>query len=311
MKSAFEVTIEPKEQSLQQDSVRFFTDKYNALHEISLKNGPDYPGKKEAEAMLSTFGYIIQTNDPDSIFKRIVEKESDLMSYGEKLDPIISFFNDNGPQMKTWQDALEITDFYLKNSLLMPELVQMEETIGNMNSILAMEWPFDSIQNLAKLVLDARAVESAIQAAIKKKAQDSIDASWAKIEKEAEEASKKEYQKDKTKKDIQSFYSDEASFFEKLKGLLNDPEKVDSARVKASEEVGKFRDHLAALISADQANSGEKPVKQIKKKSVRSSDLIPVANRQIKSKEDIDELVQNIKESLDKYLDDNDEIDID
>jgi hypothetical protein len=311
MKSAFEVTIEPKEQSLQQDSVQFFTNKYNALREISLKNGSDYPGKKDTEAMISTFGYIIQTNDPDSIFKRIVEKESDLTGYGEKLDSIISFFNDNGPQMKTWQDALEITDFYLKNSLLMPELSQMEKTISEMNSILAMEWPFDNIQNLAKLVIDAREVESAIETKTREKAEISINSSWDKIQKEAEEALKKEYQKPNTKVDIQNFYSDEKGFFEKLRGLLSDSEKVDSARVKASEEVGKFRDHLASLISIDQAESSEKPIKQIKKKAVRSSDLIPVANRQIKSKKDVDELVQNIKDSLEKYLDDNDEVDID
>jgi hypothetical protein len=187
----------------------------------------------------------------------------------------------------------------------------MENTVSDMNKILAMEWPFDSIQNLAKLVMDARAVESAIETKTREKAENSIDASWGKIQKEAEEAMKKEYQKANTKKDIQAFYTGEQEFFDKLRGLLNDSEKVDSARVKASEEVGKFREHLASLIFADQAETGEKPTKQIKKKSVRSSDLIPVANRQIKSKEDVDELVQNIKESLEKYLDDNDEVDID
>jgi tRNA nucleotidyltransferase/poly(A) polymerase len=199
----------------------------------------------------------------------------------------------------------------LKNSLLMPELSQMEKTISEMNSILAMEWPFDNIQNLAKLVIDAREVESAIETKTREKAEISINSSWDKIQKEAEEALKKEYQKPNTKVDIQNFYSDEKGFFEKLRGLLSDSEKVDSARVKASEEVGKFRDHLASLISIDQAESSEKPIKQIKKKAVRSSDLIPVANRQIKSKKDVDELVQNIKDSLEKYLDDNDEVDID
>ena len=39
--------------------------------------------------------------------------------------------------------------------------------------------------------------------------------------------------------------------------------------------------------------------------------LIPVANRKIKSREDIEHLLQNIKGHLENLLDDNDEIDID
>ena len=50
---------------------------------------------------------------------------------------------------------------------------------------------------------------------------------------------------------------------------------------------------------------------EVRRTSVRASNLIPVANRKIKNQEDVRRLLDNIKNTLEGLLDNNDEIDID
>ena len=75
--------------------------------------------------------------------------------------------------------------------------------------------------------------------------------------------------------------------------------------MKAGQEVNTFRTELAKIIAKD---DGVAPTKKV---NVKASNLIPVANRKITSKDDIDHLVENIKAYLEELLRDNEEVDID
>ena len=87
--------------------------------------------------------------------------------------------------------------------------------------------------------------------------------------------------------------------------MLDTFDKISSSEMKAVQEVNTFRTELAKIIAAD---GGVKPLKKV---NVKASNLIPVANRKITSKDDIDNLVENIKTHLESLLKDNEEVDID
>ena len=72
---------------------------------------------------------------------------------------------------------------------------------------------------------------------------------------------------------------------------------------------------MAEVDPVNPSDSGneEPPVqpKQVRRKNVRIINCVPVAKKKIKSKEDIDSVIEYIKKELEKELDGNDEIDLD
>ena len=135
----------------------------------------------------------------------------------------------------------------------------------------------------------------------KKTINDSLDL----ITKEYSEAMNKTYSKEETKESIETLYQSEKSLYSNLLGMLDTFDKISSSEMKAVQEVNTFRAELAKIIAAD---GGVKPLKKV---NVKASNLIPVANRKITSKDDIDHLVDNIKTHLESLLKDNEEVDID
>jgi len=307
MKDAFDVTIELKENSLRDESLSFFEHKGEALKKISYRESGMYPGKAMVEDMLSKFSTITSSRDSESVFNRIIQYENSLMTYGDKIDSIINFYNEAGSQMKTWKAAIEVCDYYRDNSLLIPELQDMSDLVAQMDDILGMEEPFNSIAKLGQLVQQANEIRNNLLGAASEKAKKDINKALDQVSKEYAEASTKQYNKPETSNKIEELYTTEKSLFENLLGMLSGFEKIATATQKANTEVVAFRRALADIISKD---SNVAPI-PVKKARVDASTLIPVANRKIKSREDIEHLLENIKGHLENLLDDNDEIDID
>lgn len=307
MKDAFDVTIELKETSLRDDSLAFFDKKGEALKKISYRESGMYPGKALVDDMLSKFSTITASRDSESVFNRVIQYESSLMTYGEKIDSIINFYNESGSQMKTWKAAIEVCDYYRDNSLLIPELQDMADLVDDMGKILGMEEPFNSIAKLGQLVQQANEIRNGLLGKAAEKAKKEINKALDQISKEYSEASAKAYKKQETSQKIEDLFETEKTLFGNLLDMLTGFEKIATATQKANTEVVAFRRALANIISAD----GDEPVTPVKKARVDASTLIPVANRTIKTKEDIEHLITNIKGHLEDLLDDNDEIDID
>ena len=135
----------------------------------------------------------------------------------------------------------------------------------------------------------------------KKTINDSLDL----ITKEYSEAMNKTYSKEETKESIETLYQSEKTLYSNLLGMLDTFDKISSSEMKAVQEVNTFRTELAKIIAKD---DGVAPTKKV---NVKASNLIPVANRKITSKDDIDHLVENIKTHLESLLKDNEEVDID
>ena len=174
-----------------------------------------------------------------------------------------------------------------------------------MCNILCMDEPFNSIAKLGSLVQQANEIKNNLIGKKVEIAKKTINDSLDLITKEYSEAMNKTYSKEETKESIETLYQSEKSLYSNLLGMLDTFDKISSSEMKAVQEVNTFRTELSKIIAKD---GGVTPTKKV---NVKASNLIPVANRQIKSQEDINHLVENIKNHLESLLKDNEEVDID
>ena len=305
MKNAFDITINNKENDLRDESLQFFKTKIDDLRKISYGQQGQYPGKSLVEEMLSVFATITSSSDSETVFNKIISKENDLNRFGGKIDSIIAFYNQAGSQMKTWNAAKDIYSYYRENQLFIPELEDMSDLIGEITDILGMDEPFNSIAKLGTLVQQANEIKNGLLGKKVEIAKKTINDSLDLITKEYSEAMNKTYSKEETKESIETFYQSEKTLYSNLLGMLDTFDKISSSEMKAVQEVNTFRTELAKIIAKD---GGVAPTKKV---NVKASNLIPVANRKITSKDDIDHLVENIKIHLESLLKDNEEVDID
>ena len=175
-----------------------------------------------------------------------------------------------------------------------------------MYEILSMSEPFGSISKLSQLVVQAKNLRDDINAEIVNDAKASIQVSLDEIKKEADAALKMNFNKDETEEKIRELLSDQEEVFDSLFGFLTDANKCANAKDKAHSEVSNFKRALATIINSDKGDDNP----DIRIKTVSAVDLIPVANRTIKSQSDIDIAVDSFRENLEKLLSDNDEVDI-
>ena len=308
MKDAFDLTIELKEVELRYQSLDFFKGKLESLRQINYRNSGMYPGKELVDRMLSIFSTITSSSDSETVFDKIIAKENDLIECGDKLDMIINFHSENGSQLKTWTAAQTLCKYYEDNILFVPELGELSELITEIGNILKMEEPFNMMPKLAQLVAQANEKQNELLKvnvdADKKDINKSLDA----ITREYNEASNKTFQKTATKENVDELFEKEKDVFEKLLETLDSFERISSAKSRAKLEIDAFRSALTKIIKEDGEGQNEP---EVRRTSVRASNLIPVANRKIKNHEDVRHLLDNIKNTLEGLLDNNDEIDID
>jgi hypothetical protein len=305
MKNAFDVSYELKEKKLCEDSLAFFHTKLDSLKNITNTQRGDYPGKNYVTDMITVFSSITASEDPETVFDRIIANEDRLNEFGERLDPIISFYQESSSQRKIWDNARELVSYYDDNLMLIPEVAKMEDVANAMSEILSDPYPFPKIQKLGELVSSANVIKSSIVTARQENARKGIESAYAQIDNEMDKFREKNSGEIKNK--AEERYSVALKLKEDLLKSLEDDSKIDTAASRAQQEVTDFRNYLAQLLISNKAPES----KPIRKKILKSSSLIPVASRQITSEKDIHDLIESIKKQLSDYLADNDEIDID
>lgn len=315
MKSAFDVTLDLNESALRDGALSYLKEKSNSLKDISRYQQGNYPGKKWVDSMLSCFATIVMADDSETVFKRIIEKEVDLITFGEKIDSIINFYNTSGSQMKTWEEAKKITGYYRENYFFIPELSQIEPQIDEINKILSMDEPFGEMVKLGQLVSEANQIKENFIAKAAEVAKNEIIECLNIIDKEQHEATALTFNKEETKDRIHKLFGDYRQLYIDLQGMLDTYERINNSKEKAKREVEVFRTELNKIIQDDRkvdvATDNPVITSVVKKTRVRASSLIPIANKNVKTAQDVDNLVNNVKEYLLRLLNDNDEVDID
>ena len=306
MKEAFSVTIEPKEQALKDESLVYFNDKASKLEHIYNNSNLKLPYKNIVNIIYPIFLSIVKCNDSEVIFKKIKNNKEIFDQYGEKIDSILNFYDENGTQLKKWYEAKELVTFYDANHDFIDGLNEIECKILEIKNILEKQEPASFMAKLYELISEVNNIKGKITKSLIDDTKKFIDETLSKIENDVNEILKEKFKNESTKDKISTLFENEKKIFKDLYDLLTDIDNCLRVKSKVVNEKKVFEEKINDILKNDIGDIN----KDIKTKTVTISDLIPLASRSIKSKDDIDRVVEKFKESLINLLTDNTEINI-
>lgn len=320
MNNTYGQVFSQKESELKNDVLDFFNRKKKFLSDLKIKYGSKpFPGNKLIPAIYPDIEAIVRTNDSNTIFNEIISRKDSLEDNVDNLEQLETFYKEGSNQQRVYEEAQEIVSWYDENNTLFADLSAISDTIDKMHNILKMDVPFGKMTELGNLIFTAKEIKEKIL-------QDKLDKSIKSIN-DDKEAIKTEYDavmnsdcSDKKKEAITDKYELIDQTYISWSNSLNiKTPNLDSYVVSSQNTLRDFKafiqKKLAEVDPVNPSDSGneEPPVqpKQVRRKNVRIINCVPVAKKKIKSKEDIDSVIEYIKKELEKELDGNDEIDLD
>ena len=107
-----------------------------------------YPGKETLEKAKELFNDISQKKSISKFYTFVPSLESDLKSIGEKLEPVLAFFN--GSQKRIFKESCSVYDIYDKNKNFISDS-ELSKTATEIKEIIDMPIPYSDIRRLPEL----------------------------------------------------------------------------------------------------------------------------------------------------------------
>ena len=321
MMSVYGQVYSQKESELKNDVLDFFNKKKKFLSDLKIKYGSKpFPGNKLIPNIISDIEAIVKSNDSNTIFNEIINRKDSLEDNVDYLEQLETFYKEGSSQQKVFQEAYGIVTWYDVNKTLFTDLDVISNTIDQMYTILKMDIPFNKMTELGNLVFEAKEIKDKIF-------QDKLDKT-IKFINEDKEAIKKEYEavmnsecSDKKKDIIKDKYENIEGIYSSWNNKLNiNAPNLDSYVVSSQNALSEFklfiqRELVKIETPTQPASSGSKEPasepKTLRTKNIKIINCVPVAKKTIKTKEDINSVIEYIKKELEKELDSNDEINLD
>ena len=304
MKQAFDETYKIHEEKLKEDVVEFFTRKSINLSRINIKYGPDsYPGSKIVKKLYPVFEKIAKSTNNATIFNHVIDNKNLLIDEAIILEKVESFYRDNSAQMKNYRDAKEIYDWYQRNQLLM-DLSALNDIVDKIDEIINMETPFNHISELSALVFKARDIKDALHKEKVEEVTKSLNKDLKEIIQESEEALKTDI-KQESKDQIEEITSNIKDKYQTwFKQIEKGENNLDTYKSASERDLREFKLLIQGMI-----NNQDMGV-EVKRSFIKIASLIPIANKKIKTKEDIENVLNKIRTKLIEELNNVDEIDL-
>lgn len=301
-KAVFNETFSLNEESIRKGVIEIISAKVEALKNIQIKHeGQSYPGKIKITDLHRELSSIIKNEDSNYIFSQVVSKKQYLEENADHLDEILSFYQQGSAQLQNYKDATDLYTWY-QDSRLLEDLSQVDESMDEIIKILSDEHPFSKMVTLGQLVVKIKQIKTTIRQEKIEKVKDKLEKDLDTIRYEAEEAKKKINEKEKTSQ-LEDTLSDLESKYSNLFQTINDASNLDQYITSSNNNVEGFRKLIETLLVKHEPN------KKIKK--IKLSSLIPIANKIITSKDDVNKVLEDIKNRLLEELTDTDEISLD
>ncbi|MDA2145829.1 MULTISPECIES: BREX system P-loop protein BrxC [unclassified Bacillus cereus group] len=257
-----------------------------------------YPGQKVLEDGIELFKVIISVKDATTFYNKVKEMEEDFLDYGEDVGVIKDFFKD---QRKVYDDAASKIDLFDKSQTYVTDQEAIK-VINDIKSILKKAEPYSDIHKLPNLVtkFNDKYVEL-----LEKESEPVRSVIKSDFEKVKEELNKYEF-KDKLWGRVQEAFTglltrlDCANEFADVISM-----KVESDRIKTvffneiSTEIERMKPSVVVPPIVDTpSKTGSTPTVKVKKtKNVSMQNLLP-ETKEIKTKEDIEDVVELIRQKL-------------
>ena len=183
------------------------------------------------------------------------------------------------------------------------DLSKLQDVISEMGQIVAMEIPFSKMSDLANLVFKAGEIKQAILSEKYENTKRKLEKDLSKINQEMQEALSQDLVEEK-KKQIQERGEALAHGYEDWFNSLSPmSQNMDSYITSSESAVKKYREFIAQMLvsTADV---------QLKRKSVRMIEYVPIANKKVRDESDVNKVVDAIRNKLLADLKDCDEIDL-
>lgn len=304
MNQAYGISLTMNESSMKNDVLDFFNKKKQFLSDLKMRYGNNYAGVHVVPDIYRDFEEISKTNDSSLIFNEIINREGSLIDNAEKLEQIENFYKEGSNQQKVYKEAQELVNWYDQNNTLINNLSDLDDIIAKITEILNMELPFSKINDLQNLVFNASGVKDKILVDKYNEVKNTLDENKKEIDKELNavlNSSLSDYKKEQ----VQDRYNGINDQYNNWNNLLSKDSKNLNDYVFASQEtVRKFKELIADLSREEDSSN----TKKVRRKSAKLVNYVPVAKRTIKTKDDIDSVIESIKASLEDALSDNDEV---
>ena len=302
MNDTYSENLQLDEASLKNGIVSFFERKYQFLADLKTKYGSDYAGCKIAAEIYLDFNAILRSSDTLTIFNEVIARKDSLEEKAETLEQLEGFYKDYSYPQQNYQDALEIIDWYIANSLL-EDLSCLKSVVDFMSTIVSMEMPFKKMNELADLVFKASEIKEKILEDKYQNTKEKLESDNSAIQKELQEVlvvNLNDDQKNRIKEKADEVATQYTNWLDNLSTTTTNMDSYISA---SNNSVSNFRDFISVIMN----ESAPTPVRS---KRVSIIDCIPVANKKVASEADIDKVLGVIKAKLLSELKDNDELNL-
>ena len=303
MQDAYDENIPLDETKLKEGVISFFENKRKFLSDLKAKYGSDYAGVGVATEIYRDFDAILRSSDTLTIFNEVISREDSLKDKAEQLEQLESFYRAGSNQQKNYKDAIEIAEWY-RNNYMFNDLSALSDVITRINDILSMKMPFGKMTELASLVFEAREVKTKILEDKCNVAKKRLEEDRTSINKELREVLNTDIAQERKDKIQEAADELNKKYDNWLSSLQPSTPNIEAYITSSHSQFEKFREVIAtAIIDGTKPNTRSKRVKII--------ECVPVANKKIKSADDVDKVLAAIKDKLLKELGDSDEINLD
>lgn len=262
----------------------------------------EYPGEKIIIEGIDLINKTRGMSNSLDIFKHLNKNEDDYLDFEEDYQPIKSFFKGN--QKNIWNKTQHYILIYDESkSYILNE--DIEKITEEMKKIVSMPSPYNKIKDLPELnnrFLDLY--------------NDILDKELEPVKEEIEQAKARVMEElEKTDLEDKLGYKYRNSFDNLIKraASCNNVAKVNSFKIEADTLKKRYLNEIAKEIKKRET---EKPigggtgtetvVPPVKKrKYISIKDINPSGSWEIKNKKDLDEYLKNLRESLEKELEEN------
>lgn len=300
MNDVYSVSLPLEEKALKEGVIDFFDTKRKFLADLGTKQGTEYAGSKAANEIHKDFNAILRSSDAATIFNEILARQDSLEDKAETLEQLERFYKEDSPQHQNFKEALSIIDWYTTNYLL-ENLESLKPVVDGMKTITSMDMPFKEMSKLADLVFQAKEITNKIKEEKYNQTRKSLEDDCSNIQKELQEALNLSLT-DEKRKQLQDKADEISNQYGKwLKTITATTSNLDSYITASRSTVDGFRKFVTAIV-----NAGSQPKPH--SKLVKLIDCIPVANKTVSSAEDVEKIVQTIRDRLLNELHDNDEL---
>lgn len=278
---------------------RFLKEKKSIEDILSQYTKPQYPQKNIVEEGLELVESILaQHSDNLVLFKTIISKKDDLLDFRDDFESIDSFFRN---QKKVFDDALNLANSMEKESVYVDDNPEISSSVANIRAVVALPTPYKRISELPNNI---QSIHTAYQSILDAKRKD-LDVYLASAYGDVNGLDEAEDQIELVGQARDAIYAKEddikrASTCTQLDALKAQIDSVKNIYIQ------KILSNASKTKLKPVSNDGSQPeirIKQVHRNIVAKAKLIS-------SQEDIDAYVADIKQQLEKYLNDNDQVQI-